>query len=130
MLNHYMTSQHESLTNGTHEVHAKRNSQNDDIQRPGADSKSNLRAINGEQKVQGGVVAAANGAPSLQENALPSAARPGLSRAKSDVGPRWAEHSQNGDSGSRDAGKDEWKIRHGWEAQLTLENYLNHLNNV
>ncbi|KAK7614320.1 WD repeat-containing protein-like protein mip1 [Phyllosticta paracitricarpa] len=57
-----------------------------------------------------------------------ASARPGLLRAKSDFGPRWEE--QQNDEEEERASDAEWTIRHGWETQLTSEEYQNFLSST
>ena len=56
-------------------------------------------------------------------------ARPKLSRAKSDFGPRRDEQKTTDDE-SRTSIDGEWGIRHGFETQLVSEEYNNLLNSV
>ena len=55
-------------------------------------------------------------------------ARPSLSRARSDFGPRHpAPPPESADDGSTDG---HFKIRHGWDDQLNSEEYSNLLTSV
>lgn len=56
--------------------------------------------------------------------------RPGLARAKSDFGPRRESQAENSEEEKSSASEGEFKIRHGWETQLTSEEYNNLLNSV
>ncbi|KAF4540051.1 Target of rapamycin complex 1 subunit mip1 [Lasiodiplodia theobromae] len=56
-------------------------------------------------------------------------ARPLMLRAKSDFGPRHNEH-QDRDEDEHENGDAEWTIRHGWESQLTSEEYQNLLSST
>lgn len=56
--------------------------------------------------------------------------RPGLQRAKSDFGPR-LQREESADSADEVASTDgTFKIRHGWQDQLTSEEYNDHLTSV
>lgn len=56
--------------------------------------------------------------------------RPGLSRAKSDFGPRREDTAASVDEDAQSSTDGEFRIRHGWESQLTSEEYNNLLNSV
>ena len=84
--------------------------------------------LNGQ--VNGDSTAGTNGTLDDRPATPPAGTRPGLARAKSDFGPRRTEPDKHPEDAGKENAKDEWEIRHGWEAQLTSEEYLNHLNNV
>lgn len=89
-----------------------------------------LKSDNINSKVNSSSNADTNGLLDHQPPTPPCGTRPGLARAKSDVGPRRAEQEKYDEDASKENAKNEWKIRHGWEAQLTSEDILNQLNNV
>lgn len=63
--------------------------------------------------------------------ASPASGRPNLLRAKSDYGPRRGEeHPDQHDEDSRSSQDGDFRIRHGFESQLTSEEYNNLLNSV
>ncbi len=65
-----------------------------------------------------------------RRSAAPSEARPQISRARSDFGPRRQEQAAEAEEEARDVGEGGWRIRHGWETQFTSDEYLNLLNSV
>ncbi|KAF2090069.1 hypothetical protein K490DRAFT_35866 [Saccharata proteae CBS 121410] len=68
-------------------------------------------------------------APRLNGSSATARSRPGLARARSDFGPRRDESSDSENDAESSADGD-WKIRHGWETQLTSEEYQNLLNST
>ena len=93
-------------------------------------SQSSLEPDELSSKTHNNSTADTNGVFDHRPATPPSGTRPGLARAKSDFGPRRTEQDKHDEDASNEGAKDEWEIRHGWEAQLTSEEYLNHLNNV
>jgi regulator-associated protein of mTOR len=60
----------------------------------------------------------------------PAAGRPLILRAKSDFGPRRDDRPESADDEVGSSIDGEFKIRHGWETQLTSEEYNNLLTSV
>lgn len=70
-----------------------------------------------------------NGEGYRSRSASPST-RPGLSRAKSDFGPRRDDHAKHEDTDSKHSGEAEWSIRHGFDTQLASEDHAQLLTEV
>jgi regulator-associated protein of mTOR len=86
--------------------------------RPGSSGHASSTHVDTDDRASAGF-SASNGA---------LAARPGLLRARSDVGPRpSAAPPESADGGSVDG---HFKIRHGWDDQLNSEEYSNLLTSV
>jgi regulatory associated protein of mTOR len=70
--------------------------------------------------------------PSMEQNVSNGAStgRPLVLRAKSDFGPRREDAADSADEDVGSSADGDFKIRHGWESQLTSEEYNNILTSV
>ena len=68
----------------------------------------------------------------MEQNVLngASAGRPLMLRTKSDFGPRREDMADSADEDLGSSADGDFKIRHGWESQLTSEEYNNLLTSV